>query len=122
MKIKSLFFFLSIFLLFTCSNDDENNPTTEVNIRLSNSSDVKFENATFNNINFGDINSSDKTEYKTFERSYGYGSVKITIDGNDYGWIPIDFVGETLLKNGNYTFEYSFDNSTGTLTDELIKD
>ncbi len=122
MKIKFLFLFLSTFLLFSCSNDDAKKPTTEVNIRLSNISDVVFENATFNNINFGNINSSEKTEYRTFERSYGYGSVTITINGNDYGWIPIDFVGETLLESGNYTFEYSFDSSTGTLTDELVKD
>jgi len=57
-----------------------------------------------------------------FESAYGYGSVTITIDGIDYGWIPIDFVGEEYLETGNYTFEYSFDSTTGTLTDELIRD
>ncbi len=122
MKTKLYFLFLLIALLFSCATDDDSNQITEVNIRLSNISNVKFENATFNSINFGAINSSEKTEYKTFESAYGYGSVKITIDGNDYGWTPIDYVGETPLENGNYTFEYSFDNSTGTLTDELIQD
>jgi len=121
MKLKLTTIFLSFILLFSCSNDDDSSAdkTNEVNIRLSNSSNVRFENATFNNVNFGDIEPGETSEYKTFESSYAYGSVSITIDDQDYGWTPIDFVGEDLLESGNYTFVYSFDT---ILTDELIKD
>lgn len=122
MNTKFTILLLSIICLFSCSSDDDsNNPqTNEVNIRLSNTSNLKFENATFNNVNFGDIEAGEITKYKTFESSYSYGSVNITIDGQDYGWIPIDFVGESLLETGDYTFQYSFDDNI--LTDELIKD
>ncbi len=112
-------------MLLSCSKEEKTSPlatATEVQIRLSNSSAVTFEDATYNNVNFGDIAPGVKTEYKTFESSYRYGIVRITIAGDAYGWGPIDYVGETLLKPGNYTFDYSFDSVTRTLTDELIKD
>lgn len=120
--MKLIFVFLLTFLLYSCSDDDKIEPSTEVNIRLSNVSSFDFENTTYNRINFGDIKSGEKTEYKMFESAYGYGSVSITINGIDYGWIPIDFVGEDNLESGNYTFEYSFDSSTETLADKLIRD
>lgn len=118
MKLKLFFLVLSTLLILSCS---DNEPDV-VNIRLSNTSAVKFENATFNNVNFGDLNSNEKTGYLTFEEAYHYGRVKITINGQNYGWTPIDFVGETPLENGNYTFEYSFNTTTEVLTDRLIKD
>lgn len=108
-----------LLLSISCSNEDD---TSEVNIRLANVSNVEFQDATYNGINYGDISPGDKTEYRAFEISYNYGSVTITIDGIDYGWIPIDFVGESPLENGNYTFEYDFDTDTNTLSDELKKD
>ena len=122
MNTKFTLILLSIFSLFSCSSDDDSNTneTTEVNIRLSNTSDFKFENATYNNVNFGDIEPGEITEYKTFESSYSYGRVIITIEGQEYAKTPIDFVGESLLEAGNYTFHYSFENNN--LTDELVKD
>lgn len=119
MKTKSSIIFLSIILLFSCS---KNNFTNEVNIRLSNISSIRFVNATFNSVNFGDIDPGEISEYKTFESSYSYGRVNITIDGQDYGWVPIDFVGESLLKEGDYTFQYSFDTVNNLLSDKLIRD
>lgn len=82
----------------------------------------KFENTTFNGLNFGDIEPGETSEYKTFESSYSYGNVKITINGQDFEWTPFDYVGASLLKTGNYTFKYSFDIVDNILTDELVKD
>ncbi len=119
MKLKLSIIFLTIIFLFSCS---KNNFTNEVNIRLSNVSTIRFENATFNDINFGDIDPGETSEYKTFESSYSHGRVNITIDGQDYGWVPIDFVGESLLLAGDYTFQYSFDTVNNLLSDKLIRD
>jgi len=116
--MKNLFLILLTFILFACSKDNSN----EVNIRLSNASNVAFESATFNNINYGDLAPNQISEYRIFERAYNYGSVSITIEGEVYGWTPIDFVGEEPLENGNYTFEYYFDTNTKILTDRLIKE
>lgn len=118
---KTLLILFSFFLIFSCSDDDETKQN--VRIRLSNISTVDFKNATFNHVNFGDLNSNEITEYKKFENNvYHYGTVKIEINDQDYGWTPIDFVGENPLEDGDYTFEYNFDTETQTLTDQLIKD
>ncbi len=125
-KIKKmntkLLLLLSLFTIFSCSNDDNDIQKNQVNIRLENNSDLRFENATYNSVNFGDIEPGERTEYKTFENQYSYGKVDITINGEEFGWVPIDFVGEGLLENGNYTFKYNFNVDEQILTDELIKD
>lgn len=121
MKTKfSLLLFISLFFI-SCSDSDSED-TTEVNIRLTNNSEVAFEDATFNGVNFGDIASGNTTEYTFFESSYSYGAVSIIIDGQEYGWVPIDFVGESLLEEGDYTFVYNFDTLNQLLSSELIRD
>lgn len=112
--------FLLLFTILSCSNDDTQ--TNQVNIRLANNSELQFENATYNDANFGDIEPDEVTEYKVFENQYSYGKVDITINGEQFGWVPIDFVGEELLENGNYTFDYNFNIDEQILTDELIRD
>ena len=121
---KTFLLFFSVLLLFSCSDDDTNDtPEQNVRIRLSNISTVDFKNATFDFVNFGDLNRAEKTGYKKLENDvYQYGSVSIEINDQNYGWQPIDFVGQTPLEDGDYTFEYNFDVETQTLTDELIKD
>ncbi len=123
MKLKLILLTLTIFSLLSCSDDDDStNETNQVNIRLANNSEFKFEDATYNGINFGDIEPGEKTEYRLLENQFSYGSIYITINGEEYGWQPIDFVGESLLENGDYTFEYNFDSEEQILTDELIRD
>jgi hypothetical protein len=124
MKIMNtkLLLVILLFPFFSCSSDDNDIGTNQVNIRLSNISEVRFENATYNNVNFGDIEPGETTEYKAFENQYSYGKVDMTINGEQFGWVPTDFVGEKLLENGNYTFEYNFDVNEQNLTDELIRD
>ncbi|MEN7551540.1 hypothetical protein AAG747_26730 [Rapidithrix thailandica] len=118
--MRHIFNLLIVFTFLACSDSDED--FTQVKIRIFNTSTVKFENTTFNNVNFGDLKPNQTSEYKTFEKSYRYGSVSVTIDGKAYGWLPIDFTGEELLKPGNYTYEYSFDTATETITEKLVKD
>ena len=119
MKTKLSVFLLSIFFLSSCS---KNNHSDEVNIRLLNTSAAKFENASFNNVNFGDIEPRSKTAYKVFENAYRVGIVNISINDEQYFWLPSDFIGEVPLENGYYTFEYSFDLVEKDLTDKLVKD
>lgn len=121
MKPKKMLFLLCLSLMMSC-DQDETVTFYEVQIRLSNKSEVDFENASFNGLNYGAIKAGEQTAYEIFEKSYSYGSVAITINGKEYGWIPIDFVGETPLKTGKYTFEYYFDPATELLRDQLVKD
>lgn len=99
---------------FGCSEDDDLN-TFEINIRLSNVSEFKFQNVIVNtstgNIDFGNINSRQITEYKTFELAYRYALVELEIDGEIYTLQPIDYFGETPLENGSYTYEIDANDS-----------
>ena len=123
MSFKILLFLFGGLMLIACQKkDDTPQSNNKVNIRLSNSSQVKFKDASFNGINFGDLKPGKTSDYKIVENAYHYGQVSIVIDEQTYGWQPIDYVGETPLEKGYYTFEYQFNEDSKTLTDSLIKD
>ena len=125
MKKLSILLIL-IVTLFSCSNDDD---SSGVKIKLSNASKFNFKNITVNtstgNVNFEDLNSGQKTSYKVFEYAYSYAFVELQIDGQTYTLQPIDYVGETTLEKGNYTYEITANESQerqGKLGLRLIKD
>jgi len=103
---KTLILILTIATLISCSNNDDKG---NVNIRLSNSSNFNFENIIVNtstgNMNYDNLNSGEFSEYKTYELAYRYAFIELLADGETYTLQPIDYVGETPLKNGNYTYE-----------------
>ncbi|MBP0905720.1 hypothetical protein ACFSKN_15855 [Mariniflexile gromovii] len=110
---KFLILIISISTLFSCSSD--NNNISEVNIRLSNVSQYNFKNIVVNtstgNTNFENMSSQETTNYKAFETAYRYAFVELEIDGKTYTLQPIDYVGETPLKNGNYTYQIDANDS-----------
>jgi len=105
---KILLLLISIATLIGCSNDDSNN-TSEINIRLSNVSPFDFQNIAVDTstgiTNFENISAQEKTAYKTFQTAYRYAFVQLEINGEIYILQPIDYVGETPLENGNYTYQ-----------------
>ncbi len=111
---KILILIISISTLISCSSDDDNN-TSELNIRLSNVSQYDFQNIVVNtttgNTNFENISSQQMTNYKTFETAYRYAFVELEIEGETYTLQPIDYVGETPLENGNYTYQIDANDS-----------
>ncbi len=125
MKImkKTLILYLTIIILFGCSKDNENN---EVKIRLSNISQYDFQNIVVNtttgNVNFGNLSSGQKSEYKEFDKAYRYAFVELEIDGETYTLQPIDYVGETLLKNGIYTYQLDVNDIDTILSLTLVED
>ncbi|WP_148230050.1 hypothetical protein [Marivirga tractuosa] len=116
---------ITIFL--SCSESDVNK--SAVNIRLANTSIYDYENIIINtttgDVNFGDLKSGSISDYKVFETAYRYAYVKLEINGNIFRIQPIDYVGETPLKNGNYTYEIHTDSPNeeyGALSIELVVD
>ena len=98
-------------------------------LRLSNTSSFDYNNIIINtttgNVSFEDINSGEKTAYKIFEKAYRYAYVQLEIDGAMYIIQPIDYVGETPLKGGTYTYEINANESDeqyGRLSITLIED
>ena len=125
---KILILIISISTLLACSNDDDN-IASELNIRLSNVSQYDFQNIIVNtstgNTNFENISSQGMTNYRTFELAYRYAFVELEIDGETYTLQPIDYVGETPLEYGNYTYEINANDSLeqyGKLSLTLIEE
>ncbi|GGF73945.1 hypothetical protein [Wenyingzhuangia marina] len=115
-------------MLISCSNNDDN-ITSELNIRLSNVSQYDFQNIVVNtstgNTAFENISPQEMTSYKTFKTAYRYAYVKLEIDGETYTLQPSDYVGETPLKKGNYTYQIDANDSQEQyekLTLTLIKE
>ena len=107
------------------SGDDE---ATEVFIRLSNVSSYTYQDirvsTTGGEVSYGDLESGEFTDYKSFEKAYRYGFVELQINGSTYTLQPIDYVGETPLENGYYTYQINANDSDdrfGKLSLKLIK-
>ncbi len=65
------------------------------------------------------------SEYKLFEFAYRYAFVELTIDGDLATIQPIDFLGETELDPGYYTYEISTNDNRGRygrLSLKLVED
>ncbi|MFD2725071.1 hypothetical protein [Hyunsoonleella rubra] len=111
--MKSLKFITPLFLfilLFThCANDDL--PEEAVEIRLSNVSEFDYKNITVNSTSFEDLEAGKTSTYKTFDLAYRYGFVELEIDGTTYTIQPIDYVGETPLEKGKYTYQIDANDS-----------
>ncbi|GGC63624.1 hypothetical protein GCM10011387_16570 [Pedobacter quisquiliarum] len=116
---KFLILVITIVAMISCSKDGSDNPSG-LKIRLSNSSQYNFKdiviNTTTGDVNFGNLNSGQKTEYKEFNKAYRYAFVKLEIDGKTYTIQPIDYVGETTLKNGSYTYQIDVNNTQDQYT------
>ncbi|MFY0652098.1 MAG: hypothetical protein JXQ96_08705 [Cyclobacteriaceae bacterium] len=118
---------LSASVLLGCLADGIS--TSQVNIRLSNVSEFDFKNIEvdtgFGRAGFEDIDAGQSTEYKRFIKAYRYAYIQLEIDGETYTIQPFDYVGETPLKNGYYTYQIDANNSKeryGKLMLTLIED
>ena len=99
---KSLLLIAIGVLFIQCKDDDS---TGSINIRLENvSSDITFENINFRNKDYGTLSPGDVSEYQSYTKTYSYGYVQIGARDTIFEIIPIDFVGETPLPNGFYTY------------------
>lgn len=62
---------------------------------------------------------------KIFQKAYRYAFVELEIDGETYTLQPIDYVGDSPLKNGLYTYQIDANDSQeqyGRLSLILVKE
>ena len=52
------------------------------------------------------------TDYREIDQSYRYGFVELHVDGQRFTLQPIDYVGETTLGAGSFTFRVDVDTSS----------
>jgi len=109
MKKQIVFLVLVFISIVGCTDRDDN--ITKVNLRIKNSSTVHFDEVTVNsNENvYSNISVDSYSDYIEFDELYSYAYVQILADGETYTLQPIDFVGETPLEVGFYTYELGID-------------
>jgi hypothetical protein len=98
-----------------------------VEIRMANRSDRDFDqvDATFTSkkVSYGPVAKGATSEYRTIqEDAYRYALVVVTAGGETFRFQPIDFVGETPLAPGRYTYALNIDPNDRQLTIDLIED
>lgn len=113
---RTLVFIFSMSLLFACSKEKITGQSGP-EIRLSNSSQQNFKNVIVDTgtgeVSFGDLDAGTNTAYKKFSKAYRYAFIKLQIDGQTYTLQPIDYVGESPLKDGRYAYQISVKGNQG---------
>lgn len=92
-------------------------------IRIKNTSSFDYELLLVGKEFFGKLKSGTVTEYRIFESAYKYNYVRLAINDEVFKLTPIDYVGETPLGNGYFTYLIKVrDLAQKTLSIETIKD
>ena len=99
--------------------------TTPVEVRVANASSQIMEEVLVafpdDEVAYGDVGPGEATGYRTVSRAYRYAYVRTVVGGDTLVLQPIDYVGESLLAGGRYT--YRLDLFEGrSLTLELVRE
>jgi len=84
----------------------------EVRLRIANRSDVELLNVVVRfpsqTEKYGNILPGRTTEYRKVNKAYRYAYIEAVIEGKEAILQPQDYVGESLLSGGNYTYSLSY--------------
>ena len=109
-----------------CTTNSGGSEAGGVEIRIANRSDVDFDrvDVTFpaDEVSYGAVAKGAASDYRRVKEAYRYALVVATAGGETYRFQPIDFVGETLLEPGRYTYALSTDPNDNFLAIELVED
>ena len=113
-------------LLSACKKDAVKTDTA-IELRVLNKTTATIYNCIVNpgslsgSYNFGQVAVDSVSNYKTFDRGYSYSYVSPTLNNNTCALQPFDYVGETPLVSGKYTYKITF-SPPNNLHTTLIKD
>ncbi len=93
---------ITFFFCLGCTKDDSGGR----NIRISNNSNINFDSVQVGAAAYihTDVSPGDFSEYLEYETAYRYDFIEIKSGSESYILQPIDFVGETPLEKGFYTY------------------
>lgn len=97
-----------------------------VEIRVANRSDRDFDRVvvTFDpgRVDYGAVVKGATSDYRRIQQAYRYALVEVTAGGQTFRFHPIDYVGETPLEPGRYTYALTIEPSDNTITIDLVED
>src|SRR5206468_773230 len=104
--IRAIFFIVLGTAFFGCKQNDQ------TWIRVRNESNMDFKDVVVDVTTFGNIKSGNVTDYHTLpaeSSAYRYAYVNLLAGTNRMILQPIDFVGETPLGKGRFTYVLTID-------------
>ena len=109
-----------LFFTFGCTDNDDNGP---VRIRIKNNSTITFDTVQVGAVKnvYSDIEPGQFSSYLTYETAYTYNYIEIVSGDEVFVLQPIDFVGETPLEMGFYTYELDV-TETGNVSLNFVVD
>jgi hypothetical protein len=112
------FVVLAVVLSVACVTGSE--PTE---IRIRNVSGFDYHGLQVGDETYGRLPAGAETRYRDFGTAYRYNYVRLEIEGNEMILQPIDYVGETPLGPGRFTYEVRvIDRSEGQLDIQVVED
>ena len=101
---------MMITVALSCTDRDDD--VEEINIRVRNISDIVFDMVQVGEADkiHENVGPDSFTEYLQYEEAYRYAYIEIQSGAETFVLQPIDFVGETPLPKGLYTYELNIDN------------
>ena len=103
--MRHVFILLSA-LLAGCTSSS--GPHDGPEIRIANRSDRDFASVLVrfpsDDVHYGAVAAGRATEYRQVDQAYRYAYVEVRVGDDRIVLQPIDFVGETLLSPGRYTY------------------
>jgi len=95
-------------------------------VRLRNSSTFEFTAVTFTpgtaELTFPRIAAGDVTAYIPVANAYRYGYLDLLVDGEHRRLQPIDYVGESFIGDGQFTYVITIDAATRNPSVTLVED
>lgn len=97
----------------SCKKDDAD----EIRIRVKNASSYRFERVYVNTSGgeneYGSLSTQQASDYAVYKAAFNYAYIRVVINGQKLSFQPKDYVGETPLKAGNYTYVVGVDDLSG---------
>lgn len=98
----------------------ESEPTE---IRIRNASSFDYVGLQVGDQMFGSLPAGAETRYRDFGTAFRYNYVRLEIEGDEMILQPVDYVGETPLGPGRFTYEVRvIDRAAGQLEIEVVED
>lgn len=99
--------FLAV-VLSALACDSPFGPEGDVEIRIANNSSFAFQRVDVvfpeDEVSYGAVPAHGATSYHSVETAYRYAYIEVQVDGEELIIQPIDYVGETPLEPGRYTY------------------